>query len=130
MKRRERMMKDLEQNIREHIETETQDNIACGMSREDARYAALRKFGNLTKVKEDTREVWSFVWLEQLWQDLRYGMRMLRRSPGFTAVAILTLPLGIGANTAIFGLVNTALLRALPVRDPQNLMLLRWAVSE
>src|ERR1700691_5905007 len=126
MKERERMMKDLEQDIREHIETETQDNIARGMSPEEARYAALRKFGNVTRVKEETREVWTFVWLEQLWQDVRYGLRMLRRSPGFTAVAVLTLGLGVGANTAIFSLVDTALLRALPVSEPENLMLLRW----
>ena len=79
MKERERMMKDLEQDIREHIETETQDNIARGMSPEEARYAALRKFGNVARVKEETREVWSFVWLEQMWQDIRYGMRMLMR---------------------------------------------------
>jgi predicted permease len=127
MKRRERMMKDLEQDIREHIETETQDNIARGMSPEDAHYAAMRKFGNVTRVKEETREVWSFVWLEQLLQDVRYAIRTLTHSPGFAAVVIITLALGIGANTAIFSFIDGILLRSLPVKDPQQLVVFRWS---
>ena len=82
MNRRKRMLNDLDQDIRDHIEVETQDNIARGMSPEEARYAALRKFGNVTRVKEETREVWSFVWLEQLLQDIRLGFRMLLQVPG------------------------------------------------
>ena len=79
--RRKRMMEGLDQDIRDYIERETQDNIDRGMSPEEARYAALRKFGNVTRVKEETWDVWSFVWLERLWQDVRFGLRMLRKNP-------------------------------------------------
>jgi len=121
MFRRRRMLQQLDDEIREHIETETQDNIARGMSPEEARYAAVRKFGNVTQVKEDTRDVWSFVWLEQLLQDIRFGLRMLRKSPGFAAVAILTLALGIGANSAIFQMLDALTLGSLPVRNPHEI---------
>jgi predicted permease len=126
MKRRERMLKDLDEDIREHIEIERQDNIARGMSPEVARLAALRKFGNVTRVRENARDVWSFVWLEQFVQDGRYGFRLLRRSPLFALAAIFTLAIGIGANTAIFTVVHAVLLQPLPYPNADRLAII-WS---
>lgn len=112
----------LDDEIRDHLERDTQEHIERGMTPDAARYAARRKFGNVTLVKEDARAVMIPVWLDQWWQDVRYGLRMLRRSPGFSAVVIVTLALGIGANTAIFSLVDTLMLRSLPVRQPDQLV--------
>src|ERR1700759_2197868 len=127
---RKRLLSDLESDIQNHIEIETQDNIARGMSPEEARYAAVRKFGNVTRVMEDTREVWAIRCLDHLIQDLRFALRGIRKSPLFATVVVLTLALGIGANTAIFTIIDAVMLRSLPVSDSQNLVVFSWAARK
>src|SRR5579862_3192095 len=117
-----RLDDDLADEIQFHIERRTADLIAQGLSPEQARTRVAAQFGNRTLLKERTRERDILVWLETAIQDVRYALRGFRRSPVFTATAILSLALGIGANTAIFTLIDALLLRSLPVRDPKQLV--------
>ncbi|HEY4362727.1 MAG TPA: ABC transporter permease [Bryobacteraceae bacterium] len=121
-----RLDSEFSAEIESHVQMHIDDNLRAGMSREEARRAALMKLGGVTQVKEAYRERRGLAWVDHLMQDLRYGMRQLRRNPGFTVVAVLSLALGIGANTAIFTLLDQVLLRSLPVKNPQALVRIAW----
>ncbi len=121
-----RRRKELEEEIQAHIALETEENLEAGMPPEEARLAARlaarRKFGNQLLALERSREMWGALWLERLARDLRFGLRSLRKSPGFAFTAILTLALGIGATTGIFSLTRALLFDPLPVSDPGSLV--------
>ncbi|HKN76127.1 MAG TPA: ABC transporter permease [Candidatus Acidoferrum sp.] len=121
---------ELEKEIQHHLQMAESERIERGASHNEAQAGARREFGNVGLVKELARDTWGWRWLEDFFQDLQYGLRMLLKNPGFAVTAILTLALGIGANTAIFSLVDGVLLHALPVSAPHELVMFRWTAHK
>src|ERR671930_1905545 len=113
--------------LESYIAIETDENIARGMAPDEARLAAIRKLGNRTRIREDIYQMNTIGFLDSAWRDLKYAARLLRLNPGFAVVAILSLALGVGANTAIFQLLDAVRLRTLPVSDPRRLVEVRVA---
>ena len=121
---------DLERELQSDLALEELEQRERGLSSEEVRYAALRAFGNPALIREQTHEVWGWAPFERLLQDLRFALRQLRRSPGFTLTVVLILALGIGANSAIFSVINSVMFRALPVENPRNLVVFTWTAQQ
>src|ERR1700742_339304 len=121
--RRKKFDADLDEEMRLHLELRREQQMKSGMPAGEARAATQRRFGNTTRIKEQSHVTWGWEWFESLTQDIHYGMRAMLRSPVLTAVALISLALGIGANTAIFSLLNAVMLRSLPVKEPSQLVL-------
>jgi hypothetical protein len=117
---------ELQEELQFHLEADAAERHAQGLAEAEAWRAARRELGNVAILQEDTRATWTWTFVEQLSQDARYGLRMIAADKTFSAMAILSLALGIGANTAIFSFMDSILLRSLPVSDPQSLVMLSW----
>ena len=124
--RRRRKEDELREELEFHLAEEADERRTGGLSEDQARRAAYRDLGNVTLLREDARTLWTWTFLEQLTQDLRYGVRMMLKNRGFTAVVALSLALGIGANTAIYSFMDAILLRSLPVWDPASVVAIKW----
>jgi predicted permease len=124
--RRGRLDDELRDELRQHVAWTTDRLVSEGMTEAEARRRATIEVGNLTRLREESRAIWGFPSLDSIVQDARYGLRQMRRAPLFTAVAVLSLAIGIGASAAVFSLADALLLRRLPVRDPQQLVVLKW----
>src|SRR5213079_56549 len=121
---------ELDDELREHLNRKTEEYVAQGMTQEEAHRRARLDLGGIEQTKEKCRDARRVNWIQDFVQDLRFGLRLLRKSPGFTAVAVLTLALGIGANTAIFTLLHASLWRPLPISDPKEIFHIMRASSQ
>lgn len=126
---RRRLERDLEEELEFHLVKRAEKNHRLGLEANDAQAAARRRFGNVALMKEDCRELWIFSWIETLWKDVRYATRILAKSPGFAAIVICSLALGIGANTAVFSALNAVMLHALPYEHPETLATI-WSTQK